>query len=82
MEQPNMPFHLQVTLPMQKACSQSSTGGVWVSNGLAQYAIPFVSHTPHAEGLQSIYHRGVWVSNGVAQYAIPFASHTPPVKGK
>ena len=32
----NMRTHLKITLPLWKTCSKYPTGGVWVSNGVAQ----------------------------------------------
>ena len=35
----NLPVHLKIILPLWKTCNKSSTEGVWISTGVAQYSI-------------------------------------------
>ena len=73
-----MPIHLKISLPHGRLYDKSSTGGVCVSNVVAQYASPFEDLTPPWQTYDKSSTGGVCVSNVIAQYANPFEDLTPP----
>ena len=50
-----MPIHLKITLPLWKTSCKSSTGGVWISNGVAQLIVLTFLLWPLSQATSSYY---------------------------
>ena len=71
-------LHLIFKLPLWKIYTKSLTEGVWISNGLCDWATLFDIHTPPVEDLHKVFDRGslnlkwiMWLGNSV------WYSHSP-----